>query len=246
VTKGAPVLPRRALLRHVWAMIQTRAEAAALIVSLQKSAVQHGLALYAVAAVAGSAFTTAVIVLVAVAAPPQWRVLALSLLTLALLGLTLWAAISAGRHLRREAALFADFTKGLKLDLAMLNLALKDPDPKNEVERTERESAKAAVRDAAVDRAATARAAELGPAVAAGSGLATAGAAVQAAAPTSDTHAPPEAPETSAAAASSAKTPATAIDDGQSELELPNAAVIPPEPLTTLPLRERSTEHGTT
>ncbi len=242
MTSGAPLLPGRALLRHVWAMIQTRAEAAALIVSLQKSALQQGLALYAVAALAGSALATAVIVLVAVAAPPQWRVLALSLVTLALLAVTLWAGLSAGRHLRREAALFADFTKGLRLDLAMLNLALKDPDPKNEVERAERDRAKDAVREAAADRAATVSTPEGGQAAAAAGGPAAA-AASQGPSVAATMAGPEIEPVVEPA---SVPDPAAPIDDGQSELELPNAAVIPPEPLTNRPLRERSTEHGTT
>ena len=42
-------------------MVQTRAEAASLVVSLQKTAVVQGVALYAVAALAASACVTALI-----------------------------------------------------------------------------------------------------------------------------------------------------------------------------------------
>ena len=64
MTLAGPSTSRRALLRHLWAMVQTRTEAAALVVSLQKTAVMQGVALFAVAALAASAFVTAVIVLI--------------------------------------------------------------------------------------------------------------------------------------------------------------------------------------
>jgi hypothetical protein len=65
---AGPSTSRRALLRHLWAMVQTRTEAAALVVSLQKTAVMQGVALLAVAA-RRRVPVTAVIVLIAVAAP---------------------------------------------------------------------------------------------------------------------------------------------------------------------------------
>ncbi len=125
---------RRALLRQLWAMVQTRAEAASLVVSLQKTAVIQGVALYAVAALAASACVTALILFVAVATPPEYRALALGLVVLTLLGTAIFAAMRASRQIRRDTALIADFWKGLRLDLAMINLALKDPDPDDDEE----------------------------------------------------------------------------------------------------------------
>ena len=55
------------------------------------------------------------------------RALALGLVVLALLGTAIFAAMRASQQIRRDTALIADFWKGLRLDLAMVNLALNDP-----------------------------------------------------------------------------------------------------------------------
>ena len=142
-------------------MVQTRAEAASLVVSLQKTAVVQGVALYAVAALAASACVTALILFVAVATPPEYRALALGLVVLTLLGTAIFTAMRASRQIRRDTALIADFWKGLRLDLAMVNLALNDPDPDDD-EIAKRERAKAAVREAAAEKAVTPSTAEDG------------------------------------------------------------------------------------
>ena len=62
-------------------MIQTRAEAAGLVVQLQRTAVTQGLLFGGIAAVTGLSFMTAVIVWIAVAAPPSWRGWALGIVS---------------------------------------------------------------------------------------------------------------------------------------------------------------------
>ena len=172
---------RRALLRQLWAMVQTRAEAASLVVSLQKTAVVQGVALYAVAALAASACVTALILFVAVATPPEYRALALGLVVLTLLGTAIFAAMRASRQIRRDTALIADFWKGLRLDLAMVNLALNDPTPDDDEEIAKRERAKAAVREAAAEKAVTPSTAEDGAVTPTGPSVAAASAAMTAA-----------------------------------------------------------------
>jgi uncharacterized membrane protein YqjE len=181
---------RRALLRHLWAMVQTRAEAATLVVKLQRTAVTQGLAMYAIAAMAAMSFMTALIVLIAVAVPPGWRVLALGIVTVALLATVIYAVVTASRRLTHDANLIADFTRGLKLDLAMINLALKDADVDDEEESAKREHAKEAVRKAAADKAATPSTAEDSRAPSAGGPAANAAAAAMQAAAPSETDKP--------------------------------------------------------
>ena len=138
-------------------MVQTRAEAASLVVQLQRTALTQGLLFFGIAAVTALSFMTAVIVWIAVAAPPSWRGWALGLLTLALLAAAVFSAVTAGARIRRDAGLIADYSRGLKLDLAMINLALKDPDTEDEEKLAERERAKEKVREAAAEKAATPR-----------------------------------------------------------------------------------------
>lgn len=165
-------------------MLQTRAEAGALVLQLQRTAVAQGVLFGAIAAVAGMAFTTAAIVWIAVVVPPEWRGWALGITALALLGATYFAAVTAGKRLRRDAGLIADFTRGLKLDLAMVNLALKDPDAEDAEEVAKRERAKQAVREAAMAKATAPSTAEGGGAPAAdGPSLGSVAAAMRAAEP---------------------------------------------------------------
>jgi uncharacterized membrane protein YqjE len=175
---------RRALLRHLWAMVQTRAEAATLVAKLQRTAVTQALMMSGIAAVAAMSFVTALIVLIAVAAPPSWRVPALCGVTAALLATAIYAALTARRKLTRDAGVIADFTKGLKLDLAMINLALKDADADDEAAMHGKQKAKEAVREAAAEKSATPSTAEGGrEPTAGGPAHDAAQAAMQAAAP---------------------------------------------------------------
>lgn len=200
---------RRALLRHLWAMVQTRAEAAGLVVQLQRTAVTQGLLYAGIAAVAALSFTTAVIVWIAVAAPEAWRGWALGIVALALLATALYGAITAGRRIRHDTDLIADFTRGLRLDLAMVNLALKDADTEDEDKLADRERAKTAVRDAAAEKAATPSTAEGGDAPSPeGPSVQAATAAMRAAEPRPDVK-PPRGDE-SPGAVSPATTPAAA------------------------------------
>jgi uncharacterized membrane protein YqjE len=255
---AGPSTSRRALLRHLWAMVQTRTEAAALVVTLQKTAVMQGVALSAVAALAASAFVTALIVLIAVAAPPEWRALALGLVVLALLLTAVLAAMAARRRLRRDVALIADFSKGLRLDLAMINLALKDPETEDQEKLDAREKAKDAVREAAAEKASTPSTAEDGTISSTGPAMAAATAAMAAAAP-SGAHLRPDVGHSAAAGvgaedrAGPAQTPlpdaadvaarADSIPEGATEREMPEAPVTPPEAMVTPPIREHRT-HG--
>jgi uncharacterized membrane protein YqjE len=145
---------RRALLRHVWTMVQTRAEAAALVVSLQRTALVESLVMFGVAAVTGLATLTALIVLVAVVTPERWRWLALLGVTLALVAATVVAAAAGRRKLQRDRGTIADFKRGLKLDMALVNLALRDPDTDDADKLEAREQAREQVREAAVEKAA--------------------------------------------------------------------------------------------
>jgi len=242
---------RRVLLRQIWAMVQTRAEAASLVVSLQKTALIQGAALYAVAALATSAFITALIFFIAVAVPAEYRTLVLGLVVLALAGAAVFAAMKAGQLVKRDTALIADFTKGLRLDLAMINLALEDPEPDDEAEMAKRERAKAAVREAAADKANTPSTAEGGEASPTGPSVAAATAAMTAAAAATGATGstmPPAAPESEARAAASLDEAVvrTAMRDGdgaadgldaEAEAALPAAATEreKPEPPWTAP-----------
>ena len=168
-------------------MIQTRAEAAGLVVQLQRTAVTQGLIFGGVAAVTGLSFMTAVIVWIAVAAPPEWRGWALGIVAVALLAAAIFAAVTAGRKITRDSALIADYSKGLKLDLAMITLALKDEDTEDEEKLAERERAKEKVREAAAEKAAAPSTAEGGDSPAPGGpAMESATAAMRAAAPRPD------------------------------------------------------------
>jgi uncharacterized membrane protein YqjE len=168
-------------------MIQTRAEAAGLVVQLQRTAVTQGLLFGAIAAVTGLSFMTAVIVWIAVAAPPSWRGWALGIVSVALLATAIFAAVTAGRKIARDAGLIADYSRGLKLDLAMISLALKDPETEDEDKLAERERAKEKVREAAADKAAAPSTAEGGGAPSPdGPSMQSATAAMRAAAPRPD------------------------------------------------------------
>jgi uncharacterized membrane protein YqjE len=168
-------------------MIQTRAEAAGLVVQLQRTAVTQGLLFGGIAAVTGLSFMTAVIVWIAVAAPPSWRGWALGIVSIALLAAAILAAVTASRKISRDAGLIADYSRGLKLDLAMISLALKDADTDDEEKLAERERAKEKVREAAADKAAAPSTAEGGGAPAPdGPAMESATAAIRAAAPRPD------------------------------------------------------------
>jgi uncharacterized membrane protein YqjE len=168
-------------------MVQTRAEAGGLVVQLQRTAVTQGLLFSAIAAITALSFMTAVIVWIAVAAPPEWRSWALGIVTVALLATAAFSAITAGRRIRHDAGVIADYWQGLKLDLAMVNLALKDPDEEDADKVADRERAKARVREAAAEKAATPSTAEGGgPATPDGPAMESAHAAMRAAAPRPD------------------------------------------------------------
>ncbi len=123
------ITSRLALLRHLWSMMQTRGEAAGLVLRLQRDALGRGLAWFAVAALAATAFVFSLLLLVALGTPEEYRVAVLSGLALALLVLAIGCVYGAQRRFARDQGLIADFTAGLRLDLAMVNLALKDPEP---------------------------------------------------------------------------------------------------------------------
>jgi hypothetical protein len=205
-------------------MLQTRAEAASLVVQLQRTAVTQGLMFYGIAAVTGLAFMTAVIVWIAVEAPPSWRGWALGLITLALAATAVFSVVTAGRKLKHDAELIADFSRGVKLDLAMINLAIKDPDTEDEDKLAERERAKEKVREAAVDKATAPSTAEGGMPAPGGPAMESAAAAMRAAAPrpdvtpagTAETDAAARAAPgaTSTRAASASGVVATGVPDG--------------------------------
>lgn len=168
-------------------MIQTRAEAAGLVVQLQRTAVTQGLLFGGIAAVTGLSFMTAVIVWIAVAAPPEWRGWALGIVAVALLAAAVFAAITASRKITRDAGVIEDYSRGLKLDLAMISLALKDPDTEDEEKLAERERAKEKVREAAAEKAAAPSTAEGGETSSPdGPSVQSAQAAMRAAAPRPD------------------------------------------------------------
>jgi uncharacterized membrane protein YqjE len=165
-------------------MVQTRAEAAVLVVQLQRTAVTQGLLFYGVAAVTALSFMTAVIVWIAVAAPPPWRGWLLGILSVALLAAAIYSVLTAGKKIRRDASLIADFSRGIKLDLAMITLALKDPETEDEDKLAERERAKTKVREAAAEKVSTPSTAEGADAPsAANASVESAAAAMRAAAP---------------------------------------------------------------
>jgi len=219
------VSSRRALLRHFWAMVQTRAEAAVLVVQLQRSALAQGLIYYGIAALAAMSFVIAAVVLIAVAVPAPWNGIVLGLLTVALLAGAFMGVSRGSARLQRDASLIADFTQGLKLDLAMVNLALKDPDTVDEAKLDERERAKTAVREAAAAKATTQSSAEGGDQPAPG------GPSMEAA--------------TGGAYASAVPDEASgALPDGVTEREMPGGA--PPGALSGATGADRERSHGST
>lgn len=245
-------------------MVQTRAEAATLVVKLQRTAVAQGLMMYGIAAMAAMSFMTALIVLIAVAAPPAWRGIALFVLTVALLATAIFAVVSATRKLKRDTALIADFTRGLKLDLAMINLALKDAETDDEDKLAKREEAKQSVRKAAVEKAeAQDMAGQGAPADAAGSVPSGTDAALRAASPTpreveaaanvaarksSSTEFAQESIATDAATRpsggvyASMNSPQVAAESTEREIAARSAAL--PEEVTIPSERERERKHG--
>ncbi len=130
-------------------MAQTRAEAAGLVLSLQRSALGRGMAWYAVAAMAAMAFMIALLLLIALGTPQEYRAWVLGLLSIALFATAAYCANHARLQLTRDKAVIADFTKGLRLDLAMVNLALKDPETDDDEKLASRERAETEVREAA-------------------------------------------------------------------------------------------------
>jgi len=215
----------------------------------------QGLALYAVAALAASACITALIIFIAVAVPPEHRALALGLVVLALAGLAAFAAMSATRHLRRDTALIADFTKGLRLDMAMINLALKDPEPEDDKAQEKREKAKTAVREAAADKATTPSTADGGEINPTGPSVAAASAAMTAASPPAPSvRVEPAAGSTAGDAALRKEavartamrdggemldaTVASTLPDGTTEREMPEPPVGAPAGMTARTTRE--------
>jgi hypothetical protein len=200
-------------------MVQTRAEAAVLVVQLQRSALTQGFSLFGIAALAALSFMLALVALIAVALPAPWNAIVLGVLAAASLGGAIYAATSAGRSLKRDAGVIADYARGLKLDLAMINLALKDPDTDDEEKLAARERAKVAVEEAAAAKAET-ESPEFAPARAATAG-------------------PGLADEEGGAYASSS---GSAMPEGATEREMPEPAVTMPESMGAPAPKEQS--HG--
>lgn len=213
---------RRALLRHLWSMVQTRAEAATVVVALQRAALTQALVMFGIAIVAGLSSVTGLIVLIAVAAPPAWRGVALLVVTLALVGAAVYGVIAGRRRLTRDRTLLADFASGLKLDLAMLNLALRDPDTEDEKKLAAREQARAKVRDAAAEQAATPGVAESGTQPGADGPSGSAAQAAMRAAST-EREMPPEPPLDAAVTPAAAAPAATTAEPSQAGLQVPRA-----------------------
>lgn len=209
------ITSKLALLRHLWAMMQTRGEAAGLVLRLQLDAVGRGLAWFAVGAVTAIGFMFALLLLVAFGTPPEYRAAALGTLSLGLLIAAIACISGARRHLKRDVALISDFTAGLRLDLAMVNLALKDSAADDDESIAERERAKSAVREAATAKAETSD---------------SAGAAAKS-----------EAGDPAEESASAAMHAASAAP---TELDLPPPSVTAPEAMTR-PRTEERTPHGT-
>jgi hypothetical protein len=156
--------------------------------------------------------------------------------------------------------LIADFSKGLRLDLAMINLALKDPETEDQEKLDSREKAKETVREAAAAKAGTPSTAEDGAISPTGPSVAAASAAMTAAAP-SGAHTRPDVGTTAATGVGAERTApgqssfddgpddvvaaarADAIPDGATEREMPEEPVTPPEAMVTPPIREHRT-HG--
>jgi len=232
------VSSRRALLRHFWAMVQTRTEAAVLVVQLQRSALAQGLLYYGIAALAAMSFVIAAVVLIAVAVPAPWNAIVLGLLTVALLAAAFIGVSRGSARLQRDASLIADFTQGLKLDLAMVNLALKDPNTEDQAKLEERERAKTALREAAAAKATTPSTAEGGAQPAPGGpAMEAAAGAMRAAGPA------PDAPVGGAYASTTARDEGDTLPDGLTEREMPGSA--PPESLSGATPADKERSHGT-
>lgn len=228
---------RRALLRHLWAMVQTRTEAAFLVVQLQRSALGQGLVYYGVAAIAAMSFVVAAVVLIAVAVPAPWNAIVLALLAGVLLVGALFGVSRGTARLQRDAALIADFSRGLKLDLAMINLALKDPDTEDEEKLAERERAKVAVREAAAAKAAAPSTAEGTDQPAAdGPAMNAAAGAMRAAGPA------PDRPMSGGAYASSSDGVDEHLPEGVTEREMPASAS--PESMSGMTQADKERLHG--
>jgi hypothetical protein len=77
---------------------------------------------------AAMAFVVSLLLLIALGTPPEYRMWVLGGVSMLLLAIAAYCSMHARQQLTRDAALIGDFTKGLRLDLAMVNLALKEPE----------------------------------------------------------------------------------------------------------------------
>lgn len=124
-TDEAPAHPAREMSLHLLRMLETRLEAAGIVLQSESQRLVSRLQLQLLAAAAGFIAIWGGIVLLAIALPPNLRIPVLSGVVAAFVLAALWAVLRArGMIAGREAGSLSWFLDSLKLDLEVLARSL--------------------------------------------------------------------------------------------------------------------------
>jgi uncharacterized membrane protein YqjE len=122
--------PAREMSLHLLRMLETRMEAAGIVLQSESQRLLSRLQLHLLAAAAGFIAIWGGIVLLAIALPPNLRVPVLSGVILAFVATAVWAVMRAKRMLAgTEVGSLNWFLDSLKLDLEVLARSLSQPQP---------------------------------------------------------------------------------------------------------------------
>jgi uncharacterized membrane protein YqjE len=121
----APSHPAREMSLHLLRMLETRLEAAGIVLQSESQRVVSRLQLHLLAAAAGFIAIWGGIVLLAIALPPNLRLPVLSGVVLAFVLLAVWAVLRANRMIAgKDVGSLTWFLDSLKLDLEVLARSL--------------------------------------------------------------------------------------------------------------------------
>ena len=122
----APSHPAREMSLHLLRMLETRLEAAGIVLQSESQRVVSRLQLHLLAAAAGFIAIWGGIVLLAIALPPNLRLPVLSGVVLAFVLLAVWAVLRANRMIAgKDVGSLTWFLDSLKLDLEVFSRALE-------------------------------------------------------------------------------------------------------------------------
>lgn len=124
----APSHPAREMSLHLLRMLETRLEAAGIVLQSESRRLVSRLQLHLLAAAAGFIAIWGGIVLLAIALPPNLRIPVLSGVVAAFVLAAIWAVLRARRMIAgREVGSLTWFLDSLKLDLEVLARSLAQP-----------------------------------------------------------------------------------------------------------------------